>query len=109
MTVGHLPREIQDDLRRVERPIDLPANRNVDALRVRGAMGHRRSVQAADERMTISHRKQCQATPGPRHGDIVEAAIGVAVLAVRQRSVPAAVENDHIVELEALRPVCRQE
>ena len=58
--------------------------------------------------MTGIHGEQRQAPAGPRHGDIIEAALRVPVLAVRRRPIPTAVENDHVVELEALCPVCRQ-
>ena len=58
--------------------------------------------------MTVTHGEKRQASAGPRHGDVVEAPLGVFVLAVRW-PVPAAVENDHVVEFEPLRAVRRQE
>lgn len=105
MTVGQLPRVIQDNFGWIECPVYLSAINYIGVFHGRGAMVHRRSREVADDRMMTSHRDECQAASGARRRDIVESALSVPVFAAGS-PVPAAVQNDHIVELQTLRPVC---
>ena len=104
VSVCYPPHEVQIHFRWVERTVDSAAVLNVEPGCVGSSMRHRRSFQIADEGVAVRHRQECEAPAGTRHGDIVESAFGVAVIAIR-RPVPTAVENDDMVELQSLGPV----